>query len=703
MREARRPVRTVRSETGFRPDIEGLRAVAVLGVVGYHAGLRGLTGGYVGVDVFFVISGFLITGMLLGDIERRGTFSLKQFYARRARRILPAAGVVLAATSLASACLLSPLRREDVAHDVIASALNVSNWRFIALQTDYLAQGRAQSPLLHYWSLAVEEQFYLAWAPLALLVALVARWLRRSPHAVLAITVGAITLSSFVLCVSWTASNVPLAYLGSPSRAWQFGVGALGALFARRMAAWFAGPGKQSAVAVVLGVAGAAAIVLAMAGYDLDTPYPGTAAALPAVGTIALILAGAGPTLRIGQSGVSRLLALPPIRFVGRLSYTWYLWHWPALIIGAAALRTATPSPPMKLVLAFGSAVPAWVTMRLVENPVRLSSKVASMPWRGLTAGLAAIVLPVAAGLFLYVNAGMALATRGQPQAEAAAATAPASDAPVQVLDEGHLYLPPYPAIPPGAPHPGPGAARSDFPPVGNCQVRSGTDIHLPCLFGDTGSPHRIVLFGDSHAMEWFPALLEIATQRGWAVEVMGKSACPASTMVIASRNIPEFYRACDVWRENALAHITQERPKLIFMGTLMERDYVGQTYINSWDVVLNRLKATGAKLVYFRDTPYPWKDIPDCVSGMPIGSHECDFPKSDSVYPDVMADIVAAGKRPGVYDLDFTNALCPHEACPPIIDGVLVYADRSHITATASRALAPRVEQQMIKLGLLE
>ena len=286
----RRPAQVVRpDEAGFRTDIEGLRAVAILAVLGFHAALPVMPGGYIGVDVFFVISGYLITGMLLGEVEKRGRFSLTRFYARRARRILPAAGVVLVATSVASAVWLSPLRRQDVAYDTIAAALNVSNWRFIAQQTDYLAQGRAESPLLHYWSLAVEEQFYLVWAPLALLIVVLAIRLRRSPVALLTVGVAVLTVVSFVTCLRWTATDVPLAYLGSPSRGWQFGVGALGALAAPAVARYWAR--VRPAVPILLGLAGGAAVLWACVGYDNNTAYPGLAAALPTLGTIAVILA----------------------------------------------------------------------------------------------------------------------------------------------------------------------------------------------------------------------------------------------------------------------------------------------------------------------------------------------------------------------------------------------------------------------------
>jgi peptidoglycan/LPS O-acetylase OafA/YrhL len=692
--------------TGFRPDIEGLRAVAILAVLGFHAALPFMAGGYVGVDVFFVISGYLITGMLLAEVEKRGRFSLTRFYARRARRILPAAGVVLVATSVASAVWLSPLRRQDVAYDTIAAALNVSNWRFVALQTDYLAQGRAESPLLHYWSLAVEEQFYLVWAPLALLVVVLAIRLRRSPMAMLAVGVTVLTVASFVTCLRWTATDVPLAYLGSPSRGWQFGVGALGALAAPVVArSW---DRVRPAVPIVLGLAGGAAVLWACVGYDNGTPYPGLAAALPTVGTVAVILAGAKACRAPnsagsagGPAGVGWVLATRPVRAIGRLSYSWYLWHWPVLVIVAA--RFGPVDWPVKLALVIAAAVPAWLTLRFVENPVRRSPRVTATPWRGLAAGLASATLAVAGGAALNANATWALDRNSAPVAlPPAPSPVPAAnqDAP---LDEGHLYLPPYPVIPPGPPRPSPRQARVDLSGVGGCQISTGSTVNDSCLFGDVSSPDRIVLLGDSHAMEWFPALTEIARPRGWTIEVLGKAGCPVSTMVIESRNVPEFYRECDVWRQGVLNRIAREpRPKIIFVGTLMEEAYTGPEYISAWDDSLTRLKATGAPIVYFRDTPYPGKDIPDCVSGMAIGSDACDFARSSSLWADAMADLIRAGKRPGVYLMDLSYALCPHATCPAVIDGILTYVDGSHITATASRILAPRVQQQLERDGLL-
>ncbi|MDX6761638.1 acyltransferase, partial [Streptomyces sp. F8] len=222
----------------FRPDIEGLRAVAVVAVLAFHAGIPWATGGFVGVDVFFVISGYLITGLLVREAIATGRIRLGDFFSRRARRLLPSAAVVLAAVAVAGAWLTVPLRRTDLEHDVVAAALSLANWRFVSQHTDYLAAGHQQGPLLHFWSLAVEEQFYLFWAPLlAVLVLGAARAVRRgrSVRRMVLLAAAPLTLASFVLSLHWTRDSVSLAYLGTPSRVWQFGVGALLALLPRHL------------------------------------------------------------------------------------------------------------------------------------------------------------------------------------------------------------------------------------------------------------------------------------------------------------------------------------------------------------------------------------------------------------------------------------------------------------------------------------
>ncbi|MFD0345856.1 acyltransferase family protein [Kitasatospora aburaviensis] len=278
-----------RRRAAFRPDIEGLRGVAVLSVLAFHAAVPGFTGGYVGVDVFFVVSGFLITGLLLGR-----PIGLRDFAARRARRILPAAAVVLVATALAGGALLDPLRGTDLARDLIAAAGQFANWRFVGEQTDYLAAERDPSPLQHFWSLGVENQFYLLWGVLLLGLARFLAGRRRTAAIVLATT--AIGAGSLVLCIRWTAGSAPLGYFSTASRLWEFAAGACAALLGPALAGRSAGTGPAGRalgrVLRLVGWTGAVAVVVAVFRYDRNTPFPGTAALLPVLGTAAVLLAG---------------------------------------------------------------------------------------------------------------------------------------------------------------------------------------------------------------------------------------------------------------------------------------------------------------------------------------------------------------------------------------------------------------------------
>src|SRR5687768_9708620 len=306
----------------FRPDLEGLRAIAVLLVLLYHAGVAAFGGGYVGVDVFFVLSGFLITGLIVRELEATGSIGLAAFYARRARRLLPAAALALAVTVIASAILLPSLRVGDVAVDAAAAALYVSNIRFAVQATDYLQASQAPSPLLHYWSLGVEEQFYLFW-PALLLLATRLGW-GSIPR--LALMVGVVSAGSFVLSLVLTQVSAPWAFYSLPTRAWELGIGALIALAALRSVA------LPPSAAVASGIAGVAMIVAAGTFIDTSTPFPGTAALLPTAGAGLVIVAGLGTRLPVP----SRILTVAPLRWLGRISYSLYLWHWPIIVIPAA-------------------------------------------------------------------------------------------------------------------------------------------------------------------------------------------------------------------------------------------------------------------------------------------------------------------------------------------------------------------------------
>ncbi len=337
---------------GFRPDIEGLRAVAVLAVVLFHAEVPGLAGGFVGVDVFFVISGFLITGLLWREANSTGTVRLRNFYGARARRLLPASALVGVFTLIASAVLLPPLQARTVMGDGIASALYVSNYRFALQGVDYFAGMPPPSPFQHYWSLGVEEQFYLVWPALILGTAWLIRRARRrtrtqatSSQRPYLMVLALVALTSFALSLVMTHLMPSVAFFGLPTRAWQLAIGGLVALTART---WQRLPLRAAAIT---GWAGLGVIVLACTLLSPATPYPGTAALAPTLGTALVIGAGcAAPS-----QGCGRLLGLSPMQAIGRVSYSWYLWHWPVLMICPYA---AWPSLGLPALGWAGSALP---------------------------------------------------------------------------------------------------------------------------------------------------------------------------------------------------------------------------------------------------------------------------------------------------------------------------------------------------------
>ncbi|MFF2075900.1 acyltransferase family protein [Kitasatospora sp. NPDC058162] len=660
-----------RRRTAFRPDIEGLRGIAVLSVLAYHAAVPGPTGGYVGVDIFFVISGFLITGLLTGR-----PIGLWDFAARRARRILPAAATVLVATAAAGGALLDPLRGTDLAHDLIAAAGQFANWRFVGQQTDYLAAEHDPSPLQHFWSLGVENQFYLLWGVLLLGLARYLHGRRRTVAITLAtLAVGGLSLA---LCLRWTATSAPLAYFSTGSRLWEFAAGACAALLGSALAARTPGrtPGRALTGALrLLGWAGLAAVLGSILLYDRTTPFPGAAALLPVLGTAALLLAA--PADRI----VGGLLATRPLRAAGRLSYAWYLWHWPVLTIAQA--RYGQLSWTVLLALTAASALPAWLTLRLVEQPLRYGSSPA--PRRGLAVGASALVIPLIAALTL--GGGTVRALGGTASAQAGA-PAGAVDGPA-LLAPGARVLGLTPSL---------ARAREDFPPGKGCEIPLNADSSPRCLFGNQDSPDRIVLLGDSHAGQWISAGLALAEQRHWALEVLVKPGCPLATLTVRNDVLGRTYDECDRWRENTLTRLTSgPKPRLVLMAGL-NRYGSQEERAAGWTRTLDRLTALGAPLAYLGDTPMPGKDIPTCLAASDGRSDACFFPRETAFEPDPLLDGGLAA-RYGVRTLDLGPVLCPGSgpSCPAVLEGVVLYRDTGHITDTLARVLAPRIDKGVL------
>jgi peptidoglycan/LPS O-acetylase OafA/YrhL len=678
----------------FRPDIEGLRAIAIVAVLLCHAGVPFLAGGYVGVDVFFVISGFLITKLLIGELDRSGTISLRGFYARRAKRLLPLSAVLLVTVAVLSMILLSPLRDTEVAGDIVASALYVANWHFAAQSVDYFAQGLEPSPVLHLWSLAIEEQFYLVWPGLILATTWIFRRRGRSVRPVLWVVLALILAGSLVYGIALTDEKPAFAYFSTFARAWELGLGAALALL---------GTVKLPRLgAVALGWAGLAAIVYASFAFTGETSFPGTAALIPTLGAAALILSGSVLAARAGgieaaRFGPSRVLGLAPVRYVGRISYSWYLWHWPAIVF-AAAIWGPRLSVAAGLLAVAASWIPTQLTHMLIEDPVRRAPSLARMPNRAIALGLACTVVALGVGIGLRV---------AQPTVH----TAKLSDVPGAAA----LASEPKPQETAVALRPNPLKARADRGRsyYEGCMIGiEGTNSNK-CQYGDPNSEKTLVLFGDSHAMQYFPPVAELAENHNWRLIVLTKAECPPEEIEVRSMVEDREYSQCDEWRESAFRRIEESGQNVTVImsgdteyipygpgGEELSGDAAAEAMEAGYLRTLNRIHAMGIHTVVIRDNPTSTEDVPSCVSEDIQHLERCSFPRRrewDREY-----DVRAAERSPGTHLVSFIGDICPGEICRAVIGNALTYRDKDHLTATFARTLEPMLENDFREAGLL-
>ncbi|GAA2544829.1 SGNH hydrolase domain-containing protein [Winogradskya consettensis] len=645
-----------------RRDIEGLRAVAVLLVVAYHCDLSFFSGGYVGVDVFFVISGFLITGLLLREADRTGRISIPRFYARRALRLLPASAVVVVATVIASALWLPPLRLASIVSDALHTSVYAMNWRLAAVGTDYLNADADPSPLQHFWSLAVEEQFYLLWPLL-----IIAFRAKRAQAGVLI----ALTVVSLGLSLWQTRANAGWAYFGAHTRAWELGVGALLAVFALRLPRWCVPAG-------LLAVAASALV------FTAQTPFPGYAALLPVLGTAAVIAGGTG-----NPAGI---LGHPALQGIGRLSYSWYLWHWPTLMIAPAMLGRPLAGWENVLV-ALGALVLAMFTYALVENPARHLTGLRNNPWRGIAAGLAISLLCAGLCVAVRVTADRA---RGVSTYQASAlddSTDLGRDIAASVA---------MPAVPANL-TPALERVAEDLPHFyqeGCSGTFSDAEVKKPCAYGDLTSPTTVVLFGDSHAGMWFPALEKAALERHWKLVIVTKSACTAADGMIFSPQLKREFTECVEWRRSAWEYVRSLHPaKILLSSTYPSNELLDvpgtqdEAWVSAWQRSVQALSAPGTEVYFMTDTPWQAGPVPECLSAHMNSPAACGrSPEIALALPDRRQLVAEAVREAGAVVIDPVKWFCTPAFCPVIVGNVLVYRDQHHITTAYSELLAPQL-----------
>jgi peptidoglycan/LPS O-acetylase OafA/YrhL len=700
---------------GFRPDIEGLRAVAVMSVVLFHAGVPGVTGGFVGVDVFFVISGFLITGMLWRQARTRGTVRLAGFYGARARRLLPASAVVAVVAMIASVLLLSPLQIKKVSIDAITSAMYVSNYWFIATGTNYFTKDDrlTLSPFQHYWSLGVEEQFYLVWPVLIVVTAwLVRRVLRRSIDLAAPSSTPYVTVLAIVALVSFSLSLVityvipPVAYFSLPTRAWQLATGGLVALTAER---WRRLPARPAAVA---GWTGLGLTLLACTYLDSTTVYPGLAALLPAIG--AALIIGAGCVA--GSRGCGHLLGSAPMRSIGRVSYSWYLWHWPVLVLAPAWLGHAL-GLPARIVAALVSLALAGLTLKFIENPLRFSDRIRRRARNSLALGAAATTIAVVVGAIplLMVRTPVGRGPAAAPLVITAPQVLPGSD--ISVYDDAvnQVFAQAQWAVAAGLELQ---AVPSNLTPSLDAQTDQmramltngcllvGFQSEQPaCVTGDPDSTTSVVLIGDSHAAMFNPAFATLAAVRGWRLEMMSKAACPIVDLPLTGHfnTLAEETTHCTLWRNEIHARIRAERPRLVVLSSAASYGADGTSiwglrgfdpYNSAWigkiaDFV-RELHENGSQVLVLGEVLGPLMAPLVCLSANLADPAACAYSTWDPAFePGREAEAAAVEAAGGQY-ADLTPLFCIDRRCPVIIGNTAVFYDPGHLTHEFSELVAP-------------
>jgi peptidoglycan/LPS O-acetylase OafA/YrhL len=679
----------------WRPEIQALRAIAVSLVIAAHLWPDLVPGGYVGVDVFFAVSGFLITSLLVEEIVGSGRVRLTAFWARRARRILPAALLTLLVTAVGTLILVPSHRWGAFLTEIATSATYVENWRLAHTAVDYFAKADGVSPVQHYWSLSVEEQFYLVW-PLLLLGAL-GLTRGRSPRVrigALGAAMGLLTVASLTYSIVSTSSDPAQAYFITPTRAWEFGLGGILALL----------PHPQRSPTLLragLSWVGLAAILAAGLAYGPGTAFPGSAALLPVLGTLAVIRAGA-PSHRLAPT---RFLAWGPVQRAGDLSYSLYLWHWPLLVLIPYAWSGISHGLLAGIVLELTVGL-AWLSKRYVEDPVRTASGLARRPRRTLA------LAGIATALVLLVPAAGALQLHHELNADQQQTKELVSEHPRCF---GAASRPPG-----GPPCVNPQLADQVVPsPVeaasaanASCQVVERLGRVRACAFGKPakGAAETVAVIGDSHASHWRAAFDQVAADRNWHGLSVTHTGCPFSRATAAL--VEPERTACVQWNQDVIRWLSRH-PEIhrVFVAGHTGGDVVGHKGADAFDAQVagyrrawQALPQTVQQVVVLRDTPKMRSATLDCVQGaMDAGrppATTCAVPRATALEPDPAVAAAGQGVGRDVRTIDLTETLCDRRSCYPVVGGALTFKDVDHLTTVFASTLGPYLQRAVQALS---
>ena len=654
---------------GYRADIEGLRAAAILLVVASHAGIPWLAGGYIGVDIFFVLSGYLITGLLVQEIRSSGNIHLLAFFARRLRRLLPALLFMITCITCAAILLLPPLDHPDQAISARMATFWASNISFAFEKLEYFSPGADTNLFLHTWSLGVEEQFYLTWPFLILFFLGAFRWQgQQKKYKQLQYGMYGTILICLIFSIFLSYTKPIWGFYLMPSRAWQFALGALIFLKTTNNGESLIASTCMTAsvrfrnISHVIGWFGFGLIIATSALLDRDTVYPGFWAILPSLGT-ALVLASGSIS---NCSGVHSILRLRSMQWLGRLSYSWYLWHWPVLLLGNTidGLNTTIS----QLILLAISLVLAIFSYRVVESPIRYHIGLKQSP---IKVFVAAITLM---GCSVAVSSGWLELSESWS-------------------NDPHMrrYI----------------EVRQDAPIIyamGCDDWFYSAGIRL-CAFGENNAKHTAVLIGDSIVGQWFPAFNSAFNKPGWRVLVLTKSSCPMVDEPWFYERIGMEYKVCESWRDSALDLLASLHPDIILMGSSSNYNFNKLQWVSGTMRILDKLAPFTGQVIIMRPTYALGFDGPSCLARQQWRStflemdSDCSqksgSQKENLIYEWLMQ---AARHYKNAFVLDMNGFICSENRCSAQHGDTIVYRDNMHLTAKFASTLGNPLSEMIWK-----
>jgi peptidoglycan/LPS O-acetylase OafA/YrhL len=656
---------------GYRWDIQGMRAVAVLLVLLAHAQVPGFAGGFIGVDVFFVISGFLITGILLADATKHRRVGFAHFYARRARRILPAATTVIVATAIASTLILNYYQAKSALVDSVWAGFFAANIHFASQGTNYFTAALATvSPLQHYWSLSVEEQFYVVWPALLAVAGFGVTALRRRARsgtepappstariAVVLVALGAVSL---YFSINQTASNPQSAYFSTIDRAWELVVGALLAVLLPQVGRL---PDRVRAALSWIGLAG---IVVAAMTFTSATAVPGWITLLPVLCAAAVITGGVGAP----RGSTAGLLSMRPFRFFGAISYSLYLWHFPILILGAAYFPF-TLNLAQRLLLLVVATVVATFSYLFIERPFQHARRLTRRTYSGL------VLWPVAISMIVVV------AITAQPDTSFASRIGPAVRglSPSVAVADAVRAAKANDAIPKRT-DPSVLDATSNREYLGlRCSAWKQLRSQI-CEKGDPRGTKTIAVFGNSHSNMWIPSVAILAKQARWKFFPVVKEACGYDDYA-ALRNVDKNSQ-CVLWYHWAFGVLKRMHPNVLVVGVYGFREWA-----QGLSIILPELKPLTDRLVLIGDAPGIRKIPGYCLSQPGATQGTCLWPESTLRIQD-LGTARRLAKKDNIGFVDPESWFCYKRLCPSVIDSVIPYYDSGHLTIAYAQYLAP-------------